>query len=62
VAEYGPKQVALYDRNSQLLSGHVEEGDETTVFFYASGLASGIYFYKLITTNGIITQKMTLLK
>jgi len=48
-----------FDRNSQLYSGHVEEGNETTVTFDASGLVSEIHFHIFITTNETITQKMT---
>jgi len=32
------------------------------VLFHATHLTSGIYFYKLETSEGVLTQKLTVLK
>jgi len=56
VYDMAGRQVATLFQNTTLQAGQ----HETT--FNANRLASGIYFYRLITENEIITRRMTLMK
>jgi hypothetical protein len=60
-----PVQLNVYNMNGQLVSTLVKETQNAgtyNVSFDASRLSSGLYIYRLITPNGIVTKKMTLLK
>lgn len=57
--------IKVYDllgRQVAELVNETKQAGEYTVSFDASGLATGIYIYKLVTDGNILTKKMTLLK
>jgi hypothetical protein len=58
-------KLQVFDDNGRLVSELVNENLEPGKYettFNASGLSSGIYFYRMIIGNFIKTKKMTLLK
>lgn len=58
-------KLSVYDylgRQVQTLQNGVLPSGTNPIRFNASGLSSGIYFYRLETDTGIITKKMTLIK
>jgi len=56
------KVLNILGKEVATLKDGVCEAGNYNVTFDASNLSSGIYFYSLITNNGIITKKMTLIK
>ncbi len=65
LAEPGNAEISVYnslgEKVSELLSGFMDSGSHS-VDFNASGLASGIYYYKLITNGFVSTKKMMLVR
>lgn len=63
--EAGPVSLIVYDiigRKIQTLVDQNQFEGNYKVNFNASSLASGVYFYRLIAPNKILTKKMTLIK
>ena len=57
--------LVLYDmlgRQVDILASGKHAAGEHTYQFDASGLASGVYVYQLITKDGVLSKKMTLIK
>ena len=62
---YGRFSISIYDilgREVAVLTNAIQNAGQHQVKFLASGLSSGIYFYKLQANNEVITKKMMLLK
>ena len=65
IAESGIVKIVVYNMLGQevsLLLNDFEEAGQHTITFDASSLTSGVYFYKLETSNYIQTRKMILAK
>jgi hypothetical protein len=65
IAESGIVKIVVYNMLGQevsLLLNGFEEAGQHTITFDASSLTSGVYFYKLETSNYIQTRKMILAK
>lgn len=65
IAEYGRVSLKIYDilgREVTTLVNEEKSAGRYEVIFNASGLASGIYFYRLQAENYVETKKMILLK
>ena len=61
----GKVRLSVYDilgREVAVLTNAIQNAGQHQVKFLASGLSSGIYFYKLQANNEVITKKMMLLK
>ena len=61
----GKVRLSVYDllgREVAVLANEIQAAGQHEVKFSANGLSSGIYFYKLQATNGVITKKMLLMK
>jgi len=61
----GKVRLSVYDilgREVAVLANEIQTAGQHEVKFLANGLSSGIYFYKLQSTNGVITKKMLLMK
>ena len=65
LATSGNVSLKVYDISGRLaatlVDGQVEAGSHT-VDWDASGVSSGVYFYKLVTSDYTCTKKMNLLK
>ena len=63
--ETGPVELAVYNLKGQhvttLVDGLMELG-EHQITFDATGLPSGVYYYRLVTQDGVQTKSMTLVK
>ena len=61
----GPVELAVYNLKGQhvttLVDGLMELG-EHQITFDATGLPSGVYYYRLVTQDGVQTKSMTLVK
>jgi len=65
LARSGKVRLAVYDltgREVALLVDWIQPAGVHEVLFHATHLTSGIYFYKLETSEGVLTQKLTVLK
>ncbi|RPI04251.1 MAG: T9SS C-terminal target domain-containing protein [Ignavibacteriae bacterium] len=60
--EVGLKVYDILGREIRTLADELQKAGEHTVNFNASGLSSGMYFYRLITKAGILQKKMLLLR
>ena len=62
VPKSGPVTLALYDLKGQLVrqlfAGMVVAGVPRTIPLEAPGLHPGLYFVRLVTATGVITQKI----
>jgi hypothetical protein len=61
----GKVRLSVYDltgREVAVLVDGIQSAGSHTALFSASGLSSGIYFYKLRTADDVVTKRMTLLK
>ncbi len=62
----GTVSLTVYDASGRevkrIINNEMKKADYHTVEFYASGLSSGIYFYKLSSSSFNITKKMVLVK
>jgi hypothetical protein len=61
----GKVRLSVYDllgREVAVLANEIQTAGQHQVTFSANGLSSGVYFYKLQATNGVITKKMLLMK
>ncbi len=61
----GKVRLSVYDmigREVAVLANEIQNAGQHEVKFAASGFSSGVYFYKLQSTSGVITKKMLLLK
>jgi hypothetical protein len=52
---------SLGERVNRIFNGYIDSGSHK-FNFNASGLNSGVYFYRLHTNKGMLTRKMTLLR
>jgi hypothetical protein len=65
VPESGPVRLDIYNTSGVLIRTLVNENFPTGYYevpFNGAGLASGVYFYRLITNQGVLIEKMLLAK
>ncbi len=65
LTEDGPVKITVFDLNGRTVAELLDEfrfAGNGHIRFDASNLASGVYFYRIETVHGSLTQKMMLLK
>lgn len=65
LSETGPVQLEVYDilgRKIQTLVNSEQFAGNYTIRFDAGSLASGVYFYRLTTVQGVFTRRLLLIK
>lgn len=63
--ERGSVKLNVYDLSGKLVAklvDNVYEKGNHKIVFNAEGLASGVYFYKIVTDKNVVTKKMVLVK
>ena len=65
LAEAGVTQLSVFNSTGQKIAELVNEklsAGNHSVSFEAASISSGVYFYRLQTSQGVITKKMMLIK